>query len=126
LSWCTACPDWQDRILQGRSLVPDLPLFADEAARALRVFKRLRLADVAGTPTLGEAGAPWFFAIVAALFGSYDRAAAMRTIQEIFLLVPKKNAKTSYSAALIVTGAILNRRPLAELARSNERPGFHA
>jgi P27 family predicted phage terminase small subunit len=107
LSWCTACPDWQDRILQGRSLVPDLPLFADEAARALRVFKRLRLADVAGTPTLGEAGAPWFFAIVAALFGSYDRAAAMRTIQEIFLLVPKKNAKTSYSAALIVTGAIL-------------------
>ena len=94
--------------------MPELPLFADEAARALRVFKRLRLPDVAGTPALGDAGAAWFFDVVAALFGSYDAAAQQRRIQEVFLLVPKKNAKTSYSAALIVTGAIVNRRPLAE------------
>ena len=70
-AWDTSCLDWEARLLDGRSLVPELPLFEAEAARALRVFKRLRLPDVIGTPTLGEACGPWFFPIVAALFGSY-------------------------------------------------------
>jgi hypothetical protein len=48
--WITACPDWEARLLAGRSLVPDLPLFAAERDRALRVFNRLRLADVFGKP----------------------------------------------------------------------------
>ena len=33
------------------------------------MFKRLRLPDVIGTPTMGDACGPWFFPIVAALFG---------------------------------------------------------
>ncbi|KQQ06653.1 protein of unknown function [Methylorubrum extorquens] len=32
--WSTACPDWEARILARRILVPDLPLFEAEAARA--------------------------------------------------------------------------------------------
>ena len=59
--WDTSCPDWEERILDGRSLVPELPLYEAEAAKALRVFKRLRLPDVIGTPTLGEVCGPWFF-----------------------------------------------------------------
>jgi phage terminase large subunit-like protein len=70
--WETALPDWESRILSGQSLVPKLPLFESEAARALRVFKRLKLPDVIGTPTMEEACGPWFFPIVEALFGSYD------------------------------------------------------
>jgi len=58
-SWDTSCIDWETRILEGRSLVPELPLFPDEAAKALRVFKRLRLPDVIGTPTLGEVCGEW-------------------------------------------------------------------
>ena len=38
LTWSTACPDWERRLLAGLPLVPDLPLFDEEAARALRVF----------------------------------------------------------------------------------------
>ena len=41
--WDTSCLDWEARLLDGRSLVPDLPLYEAEAAKALRVFKRLRL-----------------------------------------------------------------------------------
>lgn len=39
-------PRLEGRLLTGRPLVPDLPLFRSEAARALRVFKRLKLPDV--------------------------------------------------------------------------------
>lgn len=99
----------------GTSLVPVLPLFEEEAARALRIFKRLRLPDVVGTPTLGEAGEEWIFDIVRAIFGAYDAETNRRLLQELFLLVPKKNAKTTYAAAIMVTAIIMNRRPLAEL-----------
>lgn len=113
--WCTACPDWEERILSGRSLVPDLPVNEEQAAKALRIFNRLRLPDVIGMPTLAEATGDWFRDIVWALFGSYDPATNRRAIQEVFLLVPKKNGKSTNAAAVMVTAAIMNRRPEAEL-----------
>jgi len=112
--WDTACPDWEQRILAGQPLVPELPLFRQEAEKALRVFKRLRIPDVIGTPRLAEASGEWFFAVVAALFGAYDPIQNRRMIQEVFLLVPKKNAKSTGAAAVMVTAAIVNRRPEAE------------
>lgn len=113
--WNTSCLDWEDRILTGRSLVPDLPLFREEADRALRIFKRLRLPDVIGQPTMAEAAGDWFLSIVAAMFGSYDVEANRRMIQEFFLLIPKKNAKSSNAAAVVVVAIIVNRRPEAEI-----------
>src|SRR5438309_43672 len=109
--WVTSCLDWEDRIINRRSLVPDLPLFEDEAERALRVFKRLRVPDVIGQPSYGEACGQWVFDFVRALFGSYDPTTRRRMIREFFLLVPKKNGKSSIAAAIMVTAAILNRRP---------------
>lgn len=113
--WDTSCRDWKDRITSRKSLIPDLPLFEDEAARALRVFKRLRMPDVIGTPTNGEACGEWVFDIVKAIFGSYDAEARRRMIREFFVLIPKKNGKSSLAAAIMVTAAIVNRRPAAEL-----------
>ncbi len=112
--WSTACPDWERRLLEGRGLVPELPLYSDEAKRALRIFKRLRMPDVHGKPTMGEAAGPWLFPIVETLFGSYDVAANRRMLQEFFLLIPKKNGKTSTSATIMVEALILNRRPEGE------------
>jgi phage terminase large subunit-like protein len=111
----TACLDWQARMAAGAPLVPDLPLNEAEAGRALRIFNRLRLPDVIGQPTLAEATGPWFSRIVEALFGSYDPETNRRAIQEVFLLVPKKNGKSTNAAAVMVTAAIINRRPNAEL-----------
>lgn len=112
--WSTAVRDWQDRIMAGRSLVPDLPLFPAERDRALRIFNRLVIPDVPGTPTMAEAAGDWFRAIVGALFGSYDAETKRRMIQEVFLLVPKKNSKSSGAAAIMVTAMLVNRRPNAE------------
>lgn len=113
--WSTAVPDWEDRIRQRRSLIPDLPLFDAVAEKALRIFKRLRVPDIIGTPTYGEACDAWVFDFVRAVFGSYDPDTKRRMLQEFFLLVPKKNGKTSIAAAIIVTAAIMNERPEAEL-----------
>lgn len=113
-AWRTACPDWAARLMAGESLVPDLPLFAAERDKALRIFDRLRLPDVIGQPPMAEAAGPWIRDIVAALFGSYDAEVNRRMVQEVFLLVPKKNGKSSYAAAIMVTAMIVNRRPNAE------------
>jgi phage terminase large subunit-like protein len=113
MSWNLACQDWEQRLREGRSLVPDLPLIEDQAARGVAVFNKLRLPDVVGTPTLEEAAGDWFRDIVRALFGSWDAATATRYIREIFCLVPKKNSKTSYGAELMLTALLLNQRPRA-------------
>lgn len=113
--WVTACPDWASRIVEARSLIPDLPLFDEEADRALRIFKRLRVPDLVGTPTYGEICGQWVFDLVRAIFGAYDPVAQRRMIREFFLLIPKKNGKSSTAAAIMVTAAIVNRRPAAEL-----------
>lgn len=113
--WRTACPDWEARILARRPIIPDLPLFQEPADRALRIFKRLRIPDVVGKPTYGESCAEWTFDLVRALFGSFDERILRRMIREFFVLIPKKNAKSSIAAAIMVVAAIMNIRPDAEL-----------
>lgn len=114
-AWATAVPDWEDRIMKGRSLIPDLPLFDAVAEKALRIFKRLRVPDIIGNPTYGEACDDWVFGFVRAIFGSYDPVTKRRMIREFFMMVPKKNGKSSIAAAIIVTAALMNERPEAEL-----------
>lgn len=115
MAWDLKCPDWAERLKQGRSLVPSLPLDLVAGNRAVAVFDKLRLADVPGTPTLAEAGGDWFRDIVRALFGSLDPATRERAIRELFLLVPKKNSKTTNGALLMLTALLLNQRPNASL-----------
>jgi phage terminase large subunit-like protein len=108
-----SCPDWEQRLREGRSLVPDLPLNQVLAERAVTVFDRLRLADVPNTPTMAEAAGDWFRDIIRALFGSIDADGA-RLIRELLCLVPKKNSKTSNGALLMLTALLLNLRPRAK------------
>jgi hypothetical protein len=67
-----SCPDWRQRLADGRPLVRVQIINSGEGERAARIFNRLRLADVPGTPTMAEAGGDWFRDIVRALFGSLD------------------------------------------------------
>jgi len=113
--WDTSVPDWQERILEGRSLIPKLPLFDEVADKALRIFKRLKVPDLIGEPTFGDICDDWVFDFVRVIFGSYNPETKRRMLREFFLLVPKKNGKSAISAAIIVTAAIMNERPQAEL-----------
>ncbi len=100
--------------MAGESLIPFPPLFPDEAADALRVFKELRLVDVPGRPTLGEAGRPWIFDFVGSIFGAYDAEAGRRLITDFFLLISKKNSKSTSAAGIMMTALIRNWRESAE------------
>jgi phage terminase large subunit-like protein len=114
-AWDTSLPEWEHRIANRESLIPDLPLDMTRADKALRVFKQLRVPDIKGRPTHGEICEPWVFDIVRAIFGAFDVETQARMIREYFLMIPKKNGKTSLAAAIMVTAQILNERPDAEL-----------
>src|SRR5271167_3376720 len=107
MAWTLSMPNWQDRIRTGRSLVPALQLDDHAAARAVAIFDRLRLPDVIGKPLLREAVGDWFRDVVRALHGSVDPTTRERLVREIFLLVPKKNSKTTNGAALMLTSLLL-------------------
>lgn len=113
MPWTLACPDWEARLRDRRSLVPDLPLDVVAGNNAVDVFNMLRLADVPGTPTMQEAGGEWFRDIVRALFGSVDPETRQRNIREVLLLIAKKNSKTTNGALLMLTALLLNQRPMA-------------
>lgn len=112
--WTTACPDWEKKILAKESLIACKPLFPDEAEMALRVFKELIVVDVVGKPTIGEITGQWVFDFVGTIFGAYEYQSNQRLINEFFLLISKKNTKSTIAAGIMLTAIILNSREAAE------------
>jgi phage terminase large subunit-like protein len=113
--WSTACPDWRRRIVAGESLIPCPPLFPDQAEEGVRIFSELRAVDVIGSPKLGEISRAWVTDLVATIFGSLDARTGRRLIREIFLLVAKKNGKSTDAAGIMLTALLLNMRTSGEM-----------
>src|SRR5262245_41693625 len=112
--WTTACADWERRIVAGESLIPCAPLFQDEADAALDVSRDLPVADVAGVPQMGDICRPWITDFVAVVFGAHDPDVGRRLISEFFVLVSKKNSKSTSAAGIMLTALIRNWRHSAE------------
>lgn len=82
MTWTTACADWERRLIEREPIIPP-PIFPDQAAQALAIFKQLQVVDLAKTiwdedlgeyrsPNFGECSEKWVFDFVAAIFGGYD------------------------------------------------------
>lgn len=133
LTWSTACLDWRERIVNGESLLPCPPLFPEEAAAALDVFRDLTIADVLGKPTFGQISRPWVFDLPSAVFGAYNPDSKRREINEFFELIGKKNAKSTRAAGIMITELVRNERhgaeflilaPTIEVAKNSADPAM--
>lgn len=113
--WTTACPDWEERIVAKQSLMPCEPLFPQVADVAERIFKELILVDVMGSPKMGDVTLDWVIEFVRAIFGSYNPNTKRRLIREFFLLISKKNTKSTIAAGVMLVALLLNDRLSAEL-----------
>ena len=115
MTWSTALPDWEARIAAHKTLIPDgLPIDEQRANRALRIFKRLRVTDIQGMPTLGEVSPEWIFDLVRVVFGAFDCERKRQLIRSFLVLIAKKNAKSTIAAGIMVTALIMNERPMGE------------
>jgi phage terminase large subunit-like protein len=112
MGWNFACPRWEEHLRAGRPVMPPLPLDLAEAGRAVAIFDKLKLPDVPGNPAMKEAAGEWQRDIVRAIFGSLVEG--VRKVPEVFVMVPKKNSKTTGGAAIAVTWLLMNVRPRAE------------
>lgn len=99
-----ACPNWWEMMKAGETPMADVPLNDDLAAKAVAFFNRLKLPDgsAAGTP-LREACGDWFRDVLCAFLASEDPETRERLVWECLTMVPKKNSKTTYTAALALT-----------------------
>jgi phage terminase large subunit-like protein len=118
MEWSTACLDWKERLKKGQSIIPP-PLFPEQAEHAVQIFKQLKIVDAPGSPTFGEACDQWVFDLVASIFGAYDArpdspTEGRRLITEWFILIPKKNSKSTIAAGIMMTALILNWRMSGE------------
>lgn len=104
--WSTACTDWEARLVAGESIIPP-PIFPDQAAQALRIFRELRVSDLPGKPTFGECSEEWGFDFVKVIFGGYDAETGNQLIREYGLLISKKNTKSTIAAGIMLTALIL-------------------
>lgn len=130
MNYTTSMPDWEKRITRRQSIIQK-PLFPDTAEQALKIFKSLKIPDLAGKPTFGEASEEWIFDLVRAIFGFYDKETGKQLVREYLILVSKKNTKSTVAAGIMLTALIMNWReneehliiaPTKEIADNSYKP----
>lgn len=100
--------------MQRESLIACPPLFPAMAEDAWAMCAEFILKDV-GSQRLGDLSLPWLRDFVRAVFGSEDPDTGRRLINEYFLMVSKKNAKSTIAAAIMLGALLMNWRESAEL-----------
>lgn len=110
--WKTSCDDWQQRIVERRSLIPFDPLFPSEAAAGLAVLDQFRVVDAGAA--FAELSRPWVRDFCASVFGALDPESGRRLVREWLLLISKKNTKSTTAGLLMLAVLVLNWREAGE------------
>ncbi len=108
--------DWWERI-QGGKLPVDinkyLPDLNENRVKMVeQIFGNLRLADVPGQPLIRDACGDWFVDLAKLAAGGLD-ADGLQNVNQMLLMVPKKNSKSTYSALLVLSLMLMSVRPRA-------------
>ncbi|BAM29076.1 terminase large subunit [Xanthomonas phage CP1] len=111
--YSTSMTDWGTRLERGESIIPP-PKYPQTAEIAWGVMSQLKVTDVAGRPALGDISPPWVKDLALAFFGSLNEETGERDLRELLLLIPKKSAKSTVAAAIMITAIVLNWRDNAE------------
>lgn len=106
-----ACPDWWERLCQGLPPMADVPINEEKAAKALAFFNRMRLPDIPGNPPMSVACGEWFKDVLVAFLASEDPETYQPVVWELLCMVPKKNSKSTYVAALALTALYMEDAP---------------
>lgn len=106
-----ACPDWWEKIQSGETPMAEVPLNEEKAAKVLAFFNRLRLPDVSGNPKLAVACGDWFKDLLCAFMASEDPETGREIVWELLCMIPKKNSKSTYVAALALTALYMEEAP---------------
>ena len=108
--WTTACPNWEALLVSKQSIIPVGALYPDAANQAMDVMENLVMSDLANKPRFGQVARQWAMDFPRAIFGAYDPESGARRIREFFMLISKKNSKSTLSAGIMLTALVLNWR----------------
>lgn len=123
LAWSTACPDWKKRIVNRETLTPCPPLFPESAELGWSYYSSLKMVDLGRRggdfPTYGEVTADWTREFVEAVFGAYcgedgHPMEGRSLIREFFMLISKKNGKSTLIGGIMLSALLMNWREEAE------------
>ena len=94
-----------------------MPCYYPETAdKYLKIFNELQIADLLNTPKIKDLPQAWYSDFVLSFFGCIDLEKRERLIQEFFVLIPKKNAKSTISGLIMLAVLIANPYQGAEFA----------
>lgn len=100
--------------MAGESIIPVKPLYPQMANRAVEFMASLRLRDVLGQPRIGDVTRPWVYDFAGAVFGAQNPTTYRREINDFFMLISKKNTKSTIAAAMMLTALELDERESSE------------
>jgi phage terminase large subunit-like protein len=104
----TACPDWAARLQKRKMPISThrLPMHTAQAKRISAIFGNLTMPDLDNTPQISDLSETtwWMDEVGRALFGG-------DTVREAFVMVPKKQSKTSSGSLLYLAAYLANTVP---------------
>lgn len=92
------------------------PIYPETADKYCAIFNDLQIYDLLNTPKIGDLGRLWYRDFASFFFGSIELKNRIRLIQEFFVLIPKKNGKSTISGLIMLTALLTNPYRGAEFA----------